>query len=779
RVELALGEHLFAVPYTKNALPQQPFDGTTLEQLMADGPAAIQGRVVHLIEVEVVDRAAQHLDWEKWLRAGMTRPIAVVRKSVVRPRALDVPLTYPLRWLTLRSQGPDRYGPPLKSEFDLVFSVADAREAVIVDDAEEDEVIAFRRTVAWPTAEVIHFDHPPLMNVEALFDLTASWQTRLVLFETPTPTELAETAGRLADLGGPAVLIVKPGLRFPLCLSLVHDEPLDWLAFQLASEDLILVGGAGREDLLRVSRIARMLESTELDRTIQEQLQTAPNDAELELGFAGGTPADTSFLSSFRSVEARTLSELSFDQERRGTLPSAHLVRKLQAAVRSARTPTPPLRAPTEANERRHVNAVLHHVSERERSLLDSAYGWVEPLQELELAVQIGARIEGLRTIGSAAFLEEAVLWDADAQQTILEVGVTSLDFELFGAPVQRIALPRTGDSAIATFRLKAKAETRIPGVARLRFCLYHGNTLIQSFRVAVAHGKQPPDGEELQNAFQRALDLSHEHAALLRGVAGGYFARLEYSAFDLEHIRDFKPRRVSFFVNDSEGEVVVTTKGDEIFSGEISPNLTGYVSEARNTLKNSSYALDAEGGLIPNVYRFFNEKKLNVGDEVAYDAALCDLAAAGFDLYSALVPRDDQAKFERALSEPRQIVHAGHLKLDGVVPWNLLYLRQFDDKSGKPTKACSAPVEGSRCGDHPDCPLHTSNAARGFTDTTTACPRYFLGFRQLVEVPPQQVQGIKQTLAEQSETASSMNRVIVCGPKVRTLVGYNPALRL
>lgn len=754
-----------------------------------------------VVEVPVVfldlrEAAAFDQSWESWVRSIWSPKAAIVRESSVRPRMADVPLSFPLRVLEVVPPGAE---PVLPAVFSSIFSGEDHSDAAHVLSATVEALVSLADVERLaPIVDVVHFDHVPALSAEELFDLTVVHRTRLVVIEA-TPRACGRLASALADLGGPAVLALPAGLKFELYLRLVHDEPLDHIAASLRSDELMLVGGAGREDLTRVSAIVQRLLEPHTARAVAAAVAGRRDEAELvehedavdEAGADGAgfafaevesARATPGFLEGFLKHEATTIDALGFDQERRGTLPAARMFRRLDDVFRAERARAqasssaagPPSKPPTA----RHVNAVLHQSEGARRSPLDPEYGWVQPGQSLELAIQISPLQARIRSLGALAFLEEAIVYEK-TDAALIEVGVTALDFELRGSPVQRLRLPRAGASDVATFRLQVRETPRMPGVARLRFCLYHRNALLQSFRVAVAHTSPLGwGGSGLETRFRQALDLGDGPVPALKNVSGGYFVRLEYSAFDPESLERVAPRSFSFFVNESAGETVVTVKGEQIFSGKPSPNLPACVQRAREVLRDSSYALDQHGQrAVPDDYRFWDAGEKNQGTPEAFEAALCDLAATGWALYDTLVPTDEQERFTRVLGDPAQIVHAGHLKLEQVVPWGLLYLRQFDDKSPA-VAACSAPVADPlqyACGSHVECPLHPQHprAAAGLTETAVACPRYFLGFRQQIEVPAQQAPGMPAVAPR------ALSQEVARGKKVSTLVGYNRALAL
>jgi hypothetical protein len=752
---------------------------------------------IGVVALEIRDHSAIGFDWESWLEdelgAELGTKFTVVRRSAVRPRVADLPLTYPLRVLQVL---PHTFpGLLLHDVFQTLFGSSDFHEAVEWNHCHAWDIRRFRTESQWPTAEILHFDHAPELTASELFDLTASWQTRLVVMATTKSSQLTPLAAALADLGGPAVLLCDEGVptRFDLYAGIVHDQPLDYILEGLASRGKTrLFAGGGREELLRVSRIVETLTGDALRRAIAAEVppplvapkrklrsfrRVEPGVDALQSKEPSDTRRATDLLNDLLDQQKPALDRLSFDHERQGTLPSARLVREAQRRLRGAmrvNAPDPP--------QLRHVNAFLCSADDHEREPLAAESAVVQPGEPVHLAIQIGPRALELRTIGSTAFLEEAVLWRENERETELEVGVTPLDFELLGAPVQPLRLPRTGPSDIATFTLVPKEKSWVAGVARLRFCLYHRSTLIQSFRVAVALGPQQPDPSKLGEQFALALDLRPEDKPSVAGVQGGYFTRLEYSAFDFEAAERITPRRLSFFVNDSAGQVVVTVKGVELFSAQIAGGVPGRVQALRETLKRVSYATRADGTLT-NDYRFLNGGKLNEGSPQDFAAALCQLASDGWELFNALVPSSREREgVAKSLDDTPGIVHAGQLDLKSVVPWGLVYLRNYD-AAGAPPVACSAPLEDStitNCGTQPSCPMYQEpgDTAKPVRSKNVACPRLFLGFRHMIEVPVQQEERFLKD-ADGQAASRTMPATISHSGTIRTLFGYNAGLVL
>lgn len=210
------------------------------------------------------------------------------------------------------------------------------------------------------------------------------------------------------------------------------------------------------------------------------------------------------------------------DHETGGTIPLAHDVRELRnAASRHIRASRRATRAKAPAE--RHVNSAFYEIVDgQDPSHLPQQGPHFTPGKTIHLGIQMGPKDELTTTFGPTALLEEVFLWTPELRGVTIEIGVTPLDFELIGEPVQQLWLPQTGSSDFVTFTLQPKAMTAIPGVARLRFALYYRNHLIQSFRMAMLLDCAPA----APNALAQVLGLGDDDA--VRGLRWG--SRLEYA---------------------------------------------------------------------------------------------------------------------------------------------------------------------------------------------------------------------------------------------------------
>ena len=355
------------------------------------------------------------------------------------------------------------------------------------------------------------------------------------------------------------------------------------------------------------------------------------------------------------------------------------------------------------------------------------------------LGVRIGPEEEDDAPVVGARHLVEELFFDRPQQSgRWIEVGVTGLDFEVLGDPVQELWLPREEPTALLRFAVRPLRA----GVSRLRFCIYRGQDVVQSFRLAAL--TTPADG-----AAKGGAGLLAGALGLRRGDVGsaGWLARLEYSlTADAASPPERPGRAVSIVANDLDGETVVTLKAEDTYFVRTVSDVSFLVQKARDALDEIA-TLRPEGEKKP-AYAFGRAGGgPNAGDDAQLREALTTLAQAGWELYTQLVPGAERERLKGTLNAPGQVIHVAHVLLKKVVPWSLLYDAEFD-RSG--AEACLAALPGSdgspgatACGTHPGCLLHRERAARGgppLAEKRVACPLHLWGFKHQVEIPLQQV---------------------------------------
>jgi hypothetical protein len=470
--------------------------------------------------------------------------------------------------------------------------------------------------------------------------------------------------------------------------------------------------------------------------------------------------------------------------ERDGMIPIAKALRSLRdtaaiygpvsSSVRVLALPAAP----------RFVNSSMFRASGASFAKLQQTHACLTVGELYHLGVQIGPQDVTTVTVGATALLEEYFKWTPDMKGVWVEIGVTGLDFEVVGDPVQELWLPREGASD--TVYIPVKPQT--PGAARLRFCLYFQNNVIQSFRLAAVvkakldEADPPPSDRALRLAA--ALDLQ---ASTLPAL--GYVARLEYSlAQKLDELPYYPERALSLVANSVDDKAVITVKGDDVFAVRVNRDIKDHVTNVRTAM--DEVCTDRKG---PDPQYRFNiaPAKLNAGTELILKDALRKLAIAGRDLYTAVIDQATREKLKEPLAAERREIHVAHVLLEDVIPWSAIYDEEYDavremDAAGGPVAhdVCLAALPSKdgvlasdRCGMLPKCLLHVDQAeARrkkgdpSLLRETVVCPLHFWGFKHVIEIPPQQATNGKDIPAQRKE--------ILAGPTTQMVAGLNAGLQ-
>jgi hypothetical protein len=750
-------------------------------------PARFGDRVMlPRVVLRIDDARLAALDWEQEIAAhyfGDER-LPFVRASAVRPRAAGLPLTFPVRALQI-GPSPDYLVSQHWVQMFRHFGADGLGNALI---AEECPATALGGTCTyrdWPTIDVLHFDDflslAPDRDVlwqTAAPDTTGTlgWlnriadlnQTRLIVLRAWSYEQVAllrRLAAAVAARGGPAVVVVgapAPSARRFLerfYERLVHDDPLD-AAFSDARGERpndwqamhTLIVGSGREELLRASTIGVGLMA--LNAKLADSAQGATREwGELEdLAVTSGMPGMA------RGVLEAELAQLEnewsgydfADSERDGLIPLSRRVRSLRAAIGVVASAPPVPRPPGP----RYVNSSLwlEHP--------DGRFARIEPRgarltvgETCHLEVLIGPKDTSIRTVGAAALIEEVFKWTPAMSGVWVEIGVIGLEFDVLGDPVQELWLPKDGVAYPVYFAV----SPRRAGVARLRFCLYFGNDVVQSFRIAavtVVPGESGASDDQARHMLAQALGLDPN------AVGGeGYLALLEYSLADgLDDAPERPGRKVSFVANHLDDDPVIAVKASNVFDVRINRNVPDRVSQVRKALAEVSVrALD-----VPPEKRPYAFGPDNRGDADTLKNALRKLAVAGRDLYAAILSQSARDELDELLADP-QIIHVAHVLLEDVIPWAAIYDRAYDegrtiDRHGAPVDqevclaslpAAAGGVGARKCGTVGECELHAERLRRrreqgdkGLIPETVVCPLHFWGFKHVVEVPAQQVKG-------------------------------------
>ena len=691
------------------------------------------------------------------------------------PPYLDRPLALPLRIGHASLPGGDpAMGPGLRMFVDDVTAwarhhiAAAAVELLTVDAADLDREILLKE---WPLLDVLHVDGP--MPMTGLLDpdpegppgtlgwvegRAARYQVRLLVISTFDVEAARRLAASVGTRGGPAVIIAlpEPGWPpghdpiFPLYADLIHDTPLDAAVPYL--DGLQRFVGAGREDALRVS--------AGTERVVAAASSLANATVQLEPMMSGGLLAGLG--SSVRhAIRTDVLGlverwpTLDFSGEGSGLYPTLGTTQGITQAlgqeVRRTRLDSIPSR---------FVNATLMRgegAGSKKPAIIGGPDGtaWQEVAQTgpaitagatYLLRVDVGPLAADVQPSGVLELLVEDRLWHPTEQGLWTELAVAGLGCTVLGDPVQPLWIPRYGASDPRYVAVRVDR----PGVAILRYTLYHRGHVIQSFRlgaIVVAHADAPV-GQTSRRALADALALGLEDVG-----ERTWYARLEFSTVArVDEAAVLAPRKVAIVANDVAGTPMLTVKSAGSFTVSTPGDIDRDVRAARATL-------DEISGAPQNAYRFGYGDDPNAAGEAFFSFALGRLAEVGWSLHSRIAP-DPPPLLVEALRAPDAVIQVGQVLRDKVLPWALVYDRPYDANArkagGHPVDhvACSAPLpdaEGrlrvTTCGTDPACELHpdrlAGRAASGLptvTADTVACPLGFWGVRHQIEIPPRQV---------------------------------------
>ncbi len=335
------------------------------------------------------------------------------------------------------------------------------------------------------------------------------------------------------------------------------------------------------------------------------------------------------------------------------------------------------------------------------------------------------------------ALVEEPFKPAAGAGGVWVDIGVTGVDVEVVGDPVQRVWLP--SDKACPTEAVYFAVRLRRRGVSRLRVALFYEQNVMQSFRVAVVAGRPRSRADGLAHA----LGISARQSA---DVA--YLPVLEFSlapsidAFAKEPVRE--KRALAIIANDWNGDSIVTIKGASTFGVNVSPRIGGYVERLHKVLLAISN-LDVAGGNYP----FATDGS---GTVEQLEQALRRLADSGRGLFTEIFDGRDWAALARELSGGRdRTIQVANILRDKVIPWALVYDRSLKAMPGNrdaegnlvagpvclaALPAASGTLPVTECRQAADCVLTMDPNLEA---SQVVCPLHFWGFRHRIECPPQQ----------------------------------------
>ncbi|KQP18257.1 CHAT domain-containing protein [Pseudorhodoferax sp. Leaf267] len=398
----------------------------------------------------------------------------------------------------------------------------------------------------------------------------------------------------------------------------------------------------------------------------------------------------------------------------------------------------------------------------------------------VHLGVQIGPLDELVVSLGSSALLEEI---DRSRAALALEVGVSGLEFEVIGNPVQALLLEPGLASDLLAFAVRPAATTTVPGVARLRVSLFRSNHVVQSFLVAARLSGADAAHAALASAL--AVDVSEiDQLAASRGALG-HVQRLEFSMATAADAERLPPRGLTLLANDSGGEKVVTLKSNDLFVVARSRLFEPHIVALRAALNDMTS--DAAG-----FYPYQRGAVENQGDPGRLVQRLWRLARAGWALCSVLLHGEDEREAVRALMLRDGGLQAAHMLASDVIPWSLVYDRPVRSEAAIPAGEADTPAlcpagmpaadEGpgaADCGHREACLLHAQQqqlrrekGLEPHAADMVLCPLRFWGYRVPIEVPAHQVHGVA------GRDPPPLQTTITAGSPLRFGAVFNPNLR-
>jgi hypothetical protein len=749
--------------------------------LPAFAPAVPGQTALRRVTLDIRIEALHRWPWETWLANKPLDPDAIVRVSRVVPGVTAESFRLPLRIVVIDPVTPGAVDAEVRSVFGS-HEPARVREAVVVGEAPAAALSSCQPPLLWPVADIVHLMTSPVaFDVDELAPILRVWQTRLLVLDARTEAEAERCRALGAALcarGGPAV-IVRPAAAPPRPLydRLVHDFPLDVLTVSRYGDSAefpaidALFGGAGREELARLSNAGKALFAIEPMPAIERLPARAFADT-LDRVTEGGFDKIFEEVSGPKRSQTRrpVRRRLDFDEELgkfEAEWPNMHfeyhegdgVLRLVDHVVRlraNARRKTP-ARTP-----KRFVNGTLWADEPRELRRVESDERLVigAPYQ---LRVQIGPRDEKAPTVGSSELLEEKIQWRPEETGVWLDIAVNGVGFDVEGAPVRKLWLPRWQASDAVHFAVR---PTRSP-VAVVRYTIYCRENVVQTFRIAAiatTGGGHAPATSEERTALARAL---HVRTSTLPKDAV-WASRMEFAGANIDTADSLPPRAISIVANDVNGERVVTVKGKKFFAAGAAKDLPLYVDSAREAL--------VEGELIKTgktradwQYRLYPDSKKN---EAELLAILPALAERGWQLYDQVIPYDEREAMEKRLDCAGEVISVAHTLLEDVIPWSMMYDRQYVRPPGGGNVCLAARpnadgmLPADKCDVLPSCLLK-----QGADPQSVACPLRFWGFRHVVELPP--LQPVKT-----NDTPKRID-TIDAGSQITIATGLNTSLAL
>jgi hypothetical protein len=776
---------------------------------------------VSRIVLDLQGPAVISLPWEAALTAAVPGPI--MRSSRIRPRCLDAPLTFPLRMLQLSSDTPPTH------LLDLTIGAimpANSGDAVVVERIDVADLSELLRRRAWPAVEVLEVAGSLLQPASTspagapagllstgrpdrigtlgwIERLSSSHQTRLLVIDCGTAEEAEEArllAAELVVRGGPAVVVADRAALESFSwfyANVIHDVPLE-MAARNAGPALSLTAGRHGEEALRISRAVD--EIGDLANRLADPDPTAHADVlELRQAFerADRLPDFTTLATVLPQFP---YASLRYDREGAGLVPLARHLARVRLVSRVGRAdsegsvldPAPERIATASAPdlEERYLNVGLY-ADEEPPHLIPLVGDALVLDRPCLLGVEIGPEDAELTPTGALPLLEEIFAWEPEAEGVWAEVAVIGIDFDVAGAEVQQLWVPRRGLGQRVFFTVVPRSAP----AATLRVCVYVKTNLVQSVRLAAVVRESPGDRPPDSGVLAGLLDLSPDS---LESVS--WRSRLEYATRGLGTAAEHHDRALSLVVNNLGGRSVVAAKGDDLLIAKVYtdaslPELVTKVRDALELLSTPPAKPDMLESDRPYGYGLVDDP--NGGTPEGLKAGLAILAERGWDLFNAVVrcSAEEKARIREALDTDPRPIHVAHIYLDHVIPWAVAYDRRYipperlsrSKKQAVTHGNCPASLPDAdgrmsigRCGEAPECLLHGTEETRReaakrtgkplYLDESVVCARRFWGFGHQIELPVQQVSqpGVKVPEAAHELYAE---------PRLRMVVGMNSGL--
>jgi hypothetical protein len=410
-----------------------------------------------------------------------------------------------------------------------------------------------------------------------------------------------------------------------------------------------------------------------------------------------------------------------------------------------------------------------------ELTQIDQQTGHFNQGRLYQLGIQLGPRSRTVFTVNETALVEEVFKWTPKLQGVWIEIGVTGIDFQVVGDPVQRVWLPAPGNGPTDTVYFSVIPQKS--GVNRLRFVIYYEQNVIQSFRVGLVTGSKI---KNKRNALAKALEIGSRSSAdvsFLPVLEFSLTPSIDNFAANPAHSK----RTVAIVANNLGGDSVVTVKNASSFGVSVAGFISGEVAKLQKEL----LAISNLDQPVPN-YPFTT---LNEGTPAGLEHTLRTLADRGAALFQMLIDSNAWNDIRTALEPADQTIQVAQILRLHVIPWSFLYTRVLDprpgdrDQTGKLTNmpVCLAALPDAKgnlpvksCGASQNCVLHQTPALQ---PENVVCPLHFWGFKHVIEIPPKQIDTKAKSATAGAAKPSAVQTAIKVKGSARVVAAVNSSL--